>query len=46
MTVLYYIYIKYEAILTWFNLSVLRTILLGKLTITVQTKDKQPKKSF
>ena len=40
------LYFRYEAILTWLSLSVPRTILTDKLTIIVQTKDKQPKKSF
>jgi hypothetical protein len=43
---IFILYFSYETILTWFSLSVPRAILLDKLTITVQTKDKQPKKSF
>jgi CelD/BcsL family acetyltransferase involved in cellulose biosynthesis len=43
---IFILYFRYEAVLTWFSLSVPRTILLDKLTIIVQTKDKQSKKSF
>jgi hypothetical protein len=43
---IFILYFRHEATLTWFSLSVPSIILLDKLTIIVQTKDKQPKKSF
>jgi hypothetical protein len=43
---LFILYFRYEAILTWLSLFVPRAILLDTLTIIVQTKNKQPKKSF